>query len=99
MTKRCANPQCLVSCDAFGAGALYALQKVSTVRSSRRNDFLWLCVSCSARSVLATDADGNVVVLPKTKSLASLRSDGRHNIRLIFASTYVLLPTHTTIWK
>jgi hypothetical protein len=99
MAKRCTNPQCPVKCDAFGAGALYALQKVNTDRASHVEEFLWLCASCSARSILVTDADGSVLVVSKANTLTTSGSEGTRSIRLIFASPWVALPSHTTIWK
>jgi hypothetical protein len=99
MAKRCINPQCPVQCDAFGAGALYALRKVITNRSSHVEEFLWLCASCSARSVLQTDADGGVLVVSKANTLSTSRFEGTRSIHLIFASPWVSLPTPTTVWK
>jgi hypothetical protein len=99
MAKTCSNPRCLVRPDTVGAGALYALQKTTTDRSSHRNELLWLCASCSARSVLVTDAEGSVVVVSRANTLTSSRLDGKQSIRLVFASPSVSLRTHTTIWK
>ncbi len=99
MVSRCVNPRCVVQLNLFGAGALYALEKTKTIRSSRHREYIWLCASCATRLTLQTDADGNVVVIPQSQTRSFPRSDVTSDLRLVFRSTWVPLLTASSIWK
>jgi hypothetical protein len=103
MVSRCINPHCAVhwnlfGASAFGAGALYAFEKSKTDHPPHRKEYIWLCASCATRLTLETDAAGVVVVTPHSRARAASRSDGPSDLRLVFRSTWVLLPADTGFW-
>ncbi len=93
MVTNCVNPQCSDGLrSAFGAGALYALDRARAVDAPRRVAYFWLCASCAENLTVVTNPAGDPVVVAQSAGPFRAIRSTTGDLRLVFRSTSVPLP-------
>lgn len=80
MISRCVNRTCHTEFKLFNSGYLYAYE-----RPYVDTEFFWLCSTCASQLAPCLDADGNVIVMPRTAARTAHPPRFGGNIRLVGA--------------